>query len=47
MKVIADIEDPAVIKQSLAHREKAGAEEDINRLPPCRAPPQIGLFVPG
>ena len=41
VKIIASIEDPAVIKQILAHlAEKAATAQ----LPPCRAPPVTGLF---
>ncbi len=47
VKVIACIEDPAVIKPILAHREKEGSEENTSLLPESLAPPQINLFSPG
>lgn len=47
MKVIACIEDPVVIRQILAHLEKAGAAENTSLLPESRAPPQANLFGPG
>jgi hypothetical protein len=44
VKVIASIEDPAVIKQILAHLERKAESNEFNPLPESRAPPQIGLF---
>jgi hypothetical protein len=44
VKVIASIEDPAVIKQILAHLERKVESKEFNPLPESRAPPQIGLF---
>jgi len=44
VKVIASIEDPAVIKQILAHLERKAESKEFNPLPESRAPPQIGLF---
>ncbi|MEZ5491993.1 MAG: hypothetical protein R3F50_17030 [Gammaproteobacteria bacterium] len=44
MKIIACVEDPAVIRQILEHLRKKGAEDFQAQLPPERAPPQIGLF---
>jgi len=42
VKIIASIEDPAVINQILAHLDEKAATA---RLPPCRAPPATGLLV--
>ncbi len=56
VKVIANIEDPAVmptalaalagqaLKQILAHLERKAESKEFNPLPESRAPPQIGLF---
>jgi hypothetical protein len=44
VKVIASIEDPAVIKQILAHLERKAESKEFNPLPESRAPPQIDLF---
>jgi hypothetical protein len=44
IKLIASIEDPAVIKQILTHLDKKAAIAAMARLPPCRAPPATGLF---
>jgi hypothetical protein len=44
VKIIASIEDPAVIKQILAHLDQRVASSEVASLPQCRAPPQIGLF---
>ena len=42
VKIVASIEDPAVINQILAHLvEKAAAA----LLPECRAPPETGLLA--
>ena len=49
VKVIANIEDPAVIEQILKHRKQKAANSDTIRhqtLLPERAPPQSGLFDP-
>jgi hypothetical protein len=44
VKIIACVEDPAVIEKILKHlREKAVTSNTV-KLPPERAPPQIGLF---
>jgi len=44
VRIIACIEDPAVIDKILAHlNAKAGEPEALMR-PPSRAPPQRGLF---
>ena len=44
VKIIASIEDPAIIKQILAHLERKAEAKEFNPLPESRAPPQIGLF---
>ena len=44
LRIIACIEDPAVIKKILTHLDKKDACTELSRLPPCRAPPQAGLF---
>jgi len=41
-RIIASIEDPAVINQILAHLDETAATA---RLPPCRAPPATGLLI--
>jgi hypothetical protein len=44
VKVIASIEDSAVIKQILAHLESKSESKTFKPLPESRAPPQMGLF---
>jgi hypothetical protein len=44
VKIIASIEDPAVIKQILTHLQRKAEPKEFNPLPGSRAPPQIGLF---
>jgi hypothetical protein len=44
VKAIASIEDPAMIKQILAHLERKAESKEFNPLPESRATPQIGLF---
>lgn len=44
VKVIACVEDPVVIRQILDHLETKEAADKQTRLPPGRAPPQLGLF---
>ncbi len=44
VKVIACIEDPAVIERILTHLDEKRASEIASRLPPPRAPPQASLF---
>ena len=44
LRIIASIEDPAVIKKILTHLDTNNASAEPSRLPPCRAPPQGGLF---
>ena len=38
------IEDPVVIEKILAHLDAKAPEPEATRRPPCRAPPQRGLF---
>ena len=44
VRIIACIEDPAVIKKILTHLDTNNASAEPSRLPPCRAPPPAGLF---
>ena len=44
VRIIACIEDPVVIKKILTHLDTKDASAEPSRLPPCRAPPQAGLF---
>ena len=44
VKIIASIEDPAVIKKILDHLQEKAALAGLDLLPECRAPPQTGLF---
>ena len=46
LRITACIEDPQVIEKILTHLDKkdACASAEPSRLPPCRAPPQAGLF---
>jgi hypothetical protein len=44
VRIIACIEDLAVINQILAHLDQRVASSEVARLPQSRAPPQIGLF---
>ena len=44
VRIIACIEDPAVIAKILAHLDEKTATVENARLPQCRAPPQHGLF---
>ncbi len=45
VRIIACIEDPEVIEKILTHLdEKDARPEATTRRPPCRAPPQTGLF---
>ena len=43
VRIIACIEDPEVIEKILAHLDKKTTESP-GWPPPCRAPPQRGLF---
>jgi hypothetical protein len=45
VKIIASIEDPAVIGKILAYLNKQPSSAGIGLLPACRAPPRTGLFV--
>ena len=44
VKIIASIEDPAVINKILTHLDKKAATAGTARLPECRAPPATGWF---
>ena len=44
MRIIACIEDPDVIDKILSHLDAKAPEPEATRRPPCRAPPQRGLF---
>ena len=44
VRIIACIEDPAVIEKILTHLDVKAANSEVPRLPPCRAPPQRWLF---
>jgi hypothetical protein len=44
VKIIANIEDPVVITKILAHLKEPVSPAGLDLLPPCRAPPQSGLF---
>lgn len=44
VRIIACIEDPAVIHKILAHLDEKAATAVTAQLPPCRAPPATGLF---
>ena len=44
LRIIACIEDPAVIKKILTHLDGKNACAEPSRLPPCRALPQARWF---
>ena len=44
VRIVACIEEPAVIRQILEHVKGREASDNQAQLPPERAPPQIGLF---
>ena len=44
MRIIACIEGLAIIEKILAHLNANAPEAEATRRPPCRAPPQRGLF---
>ena len=44
IRIIACIEDPVVIEKILTDLDKKNTSAEAPRLPPCRAPPQVGLF---
>jgi hypothetical protein len=45
LRIIACIEDPAVINKILTHLDTKDASTAPARLPPSRGPPQAGLFA--
>ena len=45
VKIIACIEDPAVIQKILAHLDDNATSAATVLLPDCRASPAVGLFV--
>jgi len=45
VRIIACVEDAAVIEKILAHLDKQDAPTELSRLPDTRAPPQAGLFA--
>ncbi len=45
VKIIASIEDPAVIRKILAHLGEKATPAGRGMLPQCRAPPRTGLLV--
>ena len=44
VRIIACIEDPAIIEKILAHLKANAPALEATRHPPVRAPPQRGLF---
>ncbi len=44
VKIIASIEDPAVIRKILKHLDKIIPVQEVACLPESRAPPQAGLL---
>jgi hypothetical protein len=44
VKIIASIEDPAVIQKILAHLDDNATSTATALLPDCRASPTVGLF---
>ena len=44
VRIIACIEDPAVIEKILSHRDAKAPAPNASRRRPVRAPPQRGLF---
>jgi hypothetical protein len=47
VQVIADIEDPVVIRKILDHLKEKGKYQDVFRLPESRGPPPTHLFDEG
>ena len=45
VRIIASIEDPAVIQKILAHLDDKATSEATALLPDCRASPALGLLV--
>jgi len=44
VRIIACIEDPAVIEKILTHLDEGGREQKPPQRPPARASPQLGQF---
>ena len=44
LRIIVCIEDSVVIQKILTHIDTKAPSAESFRLPPCRAPPQAGLF---
>ena len=44
VRIIACIEGPDVIEKILTHLSRKAPEPEATRPPPCRVPPQRGLF---
>ena len=44
VRIIASIEDPAVINKILVHLDVIAHPTGAGRLPPCRAPLSVGLI---
>ena len=44
VRTIACIEDLDVIEKILTHLDEKGGSAEASRRPPCRGPPQTGLF---
>jgi len=44
VRIIACIEDPEVIEEILTHLDEKGGSAQAFWRPPCRGPPQAGLF---
>ena len=44
VRIIACIADPQVIDKILSHLDVQSVESSTAMRPPCRAPPQLGLF---
>lgn len=44
VRIVACIEDPIIIEKILSHLAAKATEDETPRRPPCRAPPQRGLF---
>jgi len=45
VRIVASIEDPAVIRKILAHLDQKVSLQQAACLPESRAPPSTGLFV--
>jgi len=44
VRIIASIDDPMVIRKTLAHLDDRASPAGLCLLPECRAPPATGLF---